>query len=49
MRGVLLNHYFYSAGTNSERGRQILADSGLPIQPASDLSDAADKVVASLS
>ena len=35
-------------GTNSAMARQILADSGLPIQAASDLSDAANKVVASL-
>ena len=32
-------------GTNVERGRQILADSGLPITTAGDLADAADKVV----
>src|SRR5687768_12826655 len=33
-------------GTNAELGRKILADSGLAIIPASDLTDAAKKVVA---
>jgi succinyl-CoA synthetase beta subunit len=33
-------------GTNAEQGRKILADSGLAITPASDLTDAAKKVVA---
>ncbi len=33
-------------GTNAELGRKILADSGLAITPASDLTDAAKKVVA---
>ena len=33
-------------GTNVEKGRKILAESGLDIQPASDLTDAAKKVVA---
>ena len=33
-------------GTNVEKGRQMLADSGLKITPASDLNDAAIKVVA---
>ena len=37
-----------SAGTNSVKARQILDESGLPIQAASDLADAANKVVASL-
>lgn len=35
-------------GTNSAKARQILDESGLPIQGASDLADAANKVVASL-
>ncbi|MFA6014548.1 MAG: ADP-forming succinate--CoA ligase subunit beta [Gallionellaceae bacterium] len=33
-------------GTNVELGKQILADSGLPIISASDMADAAQKVVA---
>jgi len=33
-------------GTNVEIGKQILADSGLPIISASDMADAAEKVVA---
>jgi succinyl-CoA synthetase beta subunit len=33
-------------GTNAELGRKILADSGLAITPAQDLTDAAKKVVA---
>jgi len=33
-------------GTNAELGRKILADSGLAITPAKDLTDAAKKVVA---
>jgi succinyl-CoA synthetase beta subunit len=32
------------AGTNVDLGKQILADSGLPITSADDLADAADKV-----
>ncbi|MDQ3246644.1 MAG: ADP-forming succinate--CoA ligase subunit beta [Pseudomonadota bacterium] len=32
-------------GTNVEQGKAILADSGLPIVPASDLGDAAQKIV----
>ena len=32
-------------GTNVERGRELLAESGLPITPASDMADAAQKVV----
>jgi succinyl-CoA synthetase beta subunit len=32
-------------GTNVELGRQILSESGLAITPASDLADAADKIV----
>jgi succinyl-CoA synthetase beta subunit len=32
-------------GTNVELGRQILSESGLAITPASDLGDAADKIV----
>jgi succinyl-CoA synthetase beta subunit len=33
-------------GTNVERGRQILADSGLNLTMAEDLGDAAKKIVA---
>jgi len=36
-------------GTNVEKGRAILAESGLPIISASDLSDAAKKIVAQVS
>jgi succinyl-CoA synthetase beta subunit len=32
-------------GTNVELGKRIMAESGLPIIPADDLSDAADKIV----
>ena len=32
-------------GTNVEKGKQILADSGLPINSADDLADAAEKIV----
>ena len=35
-------------GTNVEAGKQILIDSGLPIINASDLDDAAQKAVATL-
>ncbi|MDX1422767.1 MAG: ADP-forming succinate--CoA ligase subunit beta [Kiloniellales bacterium] len=35
-------------GTNVELGKQILADSGLTIQSADDLADAAEKVVAAV-
>ncbi len=34
------------AGTNAEQGLQILADSGLAVETAEDLTEAADKVVA---
>jgi succinyl-CoA synthetase beta subunit len=34
------------AGTNVEKGKEILSNSGLPIIAASDLGDAAEKVVA---
>jgi succinyl-CoA synthetase beta subunit len=33
-------------GTNAEQGRKLLAESGLAITAASDLTDAAKKVVA---
>jgi succinyl-CoA synthetase beta subunit len=33
-------------GTNAEQGRKLLADSGLAITAAADLTDAAKKVVA---
>ena len=32
-------------GTNVEKGKQIMADSGLPIISATDLNDAAEKIV----
>jgi succinyl-CoA synthetase beta subunit len=32
-------------GTNVEKGKKILADSGLPIVSGSDLADAAQKIV----
>jgi succinyl-CoA synthetase beta subunit len=36
-------------GTNVEEGKRLLRESGLPLQPADDLSDAAQKVVAAIS
>ena len=33
-------------GTNVQQGKDILANSGLPIIPADDLGDAAKKIVA---
>lgn len=36
-------------GTNVEEGKRLLRESGLPLQPADDLCDAAQKVVASIS
>jgi len=35
-------------GTNVEKGRQLLSASGLDLIPASDLDDAARKVVAAV-
>jgi succinyl-CoA synthetase beta subunit len=35
-------------GTNVERGRQILAESSLAVTPASDMADAASKIVAAV-
>ena len=35
-------------GTNVDKAKQLLQKSGLPIQPASDLNEAAEKAVASL-
>jgi succinyl-CoA synthetase beta subunit len=32
-------------GTNVDLGKQIMRESGLPIIPADDLADAAEKVV----
>jgi len=32
-------------GTNVDQGKQIMADSGLPIISADDLGDAAEKIV----
>jgi succinyl-CoA synthetase beta subunit len=36
-------------GTNVEQGKEILANSGLPIVAANDLGDAAKKIVAEVS
>ena len=33
-------------GTNVAQGKKIMAESGLPIVPANDLADAAEKIVA---
>jgi succinyl-CoA synthetase beta subunit len=35
-------------GTNVEQGKRILSGSGLPIVSASDLADAAQKIVAAV-
>jgi succinyl-CoA synthetase beta subunit len=35
-------------GTNVEKGKQILADSGLAIQPADTMADGAQKIVAAV-
>jgi len=35
-------------GTNVEQGKRILGSSGLPIVPAADLADAAQKIVAAV-
>ena len=35
-------------GTNVEKGKKLLAESGLAITPADDLEDAAEKVVAAV-
>jgi succinyl-CoA synthetase beta subunit len=35
-------------GTNVDQGKAILADSGLALTPADDLSDAAAKAVAAI-
>jgi succinyl-CoA synthetase beta subunit len=35
-------------GTNEDLGKQILADSGLPIIAANDMADAAQKIVAAV-
>jgi len=35
-------------GTNVEQGKKIMAESGLPIIPADNLADAAEKVVAAV-
>ena len=35
-------------GTNVEKGRELLANSGLKITPATDLNDAAQKAVAAV-
>jgi succinyl-CoA synthetase beta subunit len=36
------------AGTNVEKGRQLLRESGLPVISAGSLADAAQKIVAAL-
>jgi len=36
------------AGTNVDEGQKLLSSSGLAIQPASNLDDAAQKAVASV-
>lgn len=36
------------AGTNAEEAKRVLQESGLPIQPATDLDDAAQKVVSAV-
>ena len=60
LEGILNRHYIYFKfststtclfliiGTNVDAAKQILADSGLPIQSATDLDDAARKAVASV-
>jgi succinyl-CoA synthetase beta subunit len=35
-------------GTNVELGKKLLADSGLALTPANDLTDAAHKIVAAI-
>ena len=35
-------------GTNVEQGKEIMANSGLPIIPADNLNDAAEKIVAAV-
>ena len=40
--------YITFAGTNVDQAKKLLEESGLPIQSASDFSDAAEKAVASL-
>ena len=37
------------SGTNVDEARRLLKESGLPITPAADLTDAAEKAVSSLS
>lgn len=39
---------FLYEGTNVEAAKKILAESGLPIQSATNLDDAAQKAVASI-
>ena len=40
--------FFFLLGTNVDEAKKILANSGLKIQPASDLDDAAIKAVSCL-
>ena len=40
--------YFLCPGTNVDQAKKLLQESGLAIQSATDLSDAAEKAVASL-
>ena len=42
-------HHFLLSGTNVDEARRLLKESGLPITPAADLTDAAEKAVSSLS
>lgn len=45
---MFVRYSFKLLGTNVEAAKKILKDSGLPIQSASDLDDAAKKAVASI-
>ena len=36
------------AGTNVDKGKEILANSGLAVIPANDMADAAEKIVAAI-
>ena len=47
-RGLKIPLIVRLAGTNVEAGRQILADSGLPLITADTLQEAAEKAVASV-
>ena len=47
-KSCLLDKFLLSPGTNVDQAKKLLQESGLPIQSASDLSDAAEKAVACL-